>query len=435
MQYVSAFYYVRLCAWLRRLIHGAKYQSFLLTLEPISIAVSGFSACFIFVTRHLLIQWFVIATCPIPASTDPSRTAIMTSVLSLSPHLSLTIPYRERAFERSWSSLGSGNSTGTVQYLQLRRVSTSSVISGASLYANSWQGIPDHTPPHRNSAIGLPTRRSPSARKSDSSSSSHARSASAVPFSLTRTSDLSIANLRGLRFSSNSAPAPEQDGKTLDFVYEEDSLSEEVVWHDPLEEQEQEQEQEVEQTLPLVVDQIFKRPIIDDVHDHSFRRWMSTIRKRKRTNRRLLPADVPPVVIEASSPPKSAQQTPHRFLPGHRKSDSLVSSLGFVTAVKSASITIASTSMASFSRYTHTKSPRSRRFANNSANSGSDVVRKSIDSVAAMDEAAMKRSRRRREKVEELIRTEEGYLNDLKALCNVTSICQWTERYQIANLY
>ncbi|KAK4900144.1 hypothetical protein LTR28_001451, partial [Elasticomyces elasticus] len=49
--------------------------------------------------------------------------------------------------------------------------------------------------------------------------------------------------------------------------------------------------------------------------------------------------------------------------------------------------------------------------------------RTSIDSNAPslspwLDEAARQRSRKRREKIEELIRTEENYVADLKALTN-----------------
>lgn len=103
-----------------------------------------------------------------------------------------------------------------------------------------------------------------------------------------------------------------------------------------------------------------------------FRRWMSTLRRRG-----------------------SQRTTPQRR--HHRKSDSIGSSIAWVTGVNSASITIAGTSIAP---------PSSHATANSAP-------------ASLADEAARHRSRKRREKIEELIRTEEGYIADLRALSNV----------------
>lgn len=78
-------------------------------------------------------------------------------------------------------------------------------------------------------------------------------------------------------------------------------------------------------------------------------------------------------------------------------------SLGFITGIKSATISLASASIA-------------RRKQNRSSTASADP-RPSIDEI--IDDAGRLRSRKRREKLEELIKTEESYVADLRALANV----------------
>lgn len=143
-----------------------------------------------------------------------------------------------------------------------------------------------------------------------------------------------------------------------------------------------------------------------------FRRWVSTLRRRKQQN--------PPPTLT----PRNQRWTlddfdaaPLETRPSHARSDSGTSSLRFVTGVKSATITLASASIAPLSR----RASKWRRTHNRSSIvSGSDA-RPSTDTQRSMlDEAGKLRSRKRREKLEELIRTEEGYVADLKALSNVS---------------
>jgi hypothetical protein len=105
-----------------------------------------------------------------------------------------------------------------------------------------------------------------------------------------------------------------------------------------------------------------------------------------------------------------------RRLSMHRKSDSQNSSLRFITSMKSATATVASASIATISRRT-TQWRRGQQ--RSSVLSGSEP-RPSVDSIrSVIDEAARHRSRKRREKLEELIRTEESYVADIRALSNV----------------
>lgn len=142
-----------------------------------------------------------------------------------------------------------------------------------------------------------------------------------------------------------------------------------------------------------------------------FRRWVSTLRRRKR--------EYPPPSVT----PRSQRWTlddfdnsPLRTRPSHAKSYSSTSSLGFVAGVKSATVTLASVSIAPLSRRTS----KWRRTHNRSSVMSASDPRPSMDTQrSVLDEAAKLRSRKRREKLEELIRTEESYVADLKALSNV----------------
>ncbi|KAI7022468.1 hypothetical protein KC355_g2064 [Hortaea werneckii] len=145
----------------------------------------------------------------------------------------------------------------------------------------------------------------------------------------------------------------------------------------------------------------------------NFRRWVSTLRKKKAQK----PVHVTPRDqrwtlddFEANTSPSQKHYRPSQ----HRKQGSYSSSVAFVTAVRSATATLASASVATVSR----RNSKWRRVQRSSLLSGSEA-RPSIETQrSVMDDAAKVRSRKRRERIEELIRTEEGYVADLKALSN-----------------
>jgi hypothetical protein len=104
-------------------------------------------------------------------------------------------------------------------------------------------------------------------------------------------------------------------------------------------------------------------------------------------------------------------------------SDSLSSSMGCIMATRSASTTVASTSIAPHSERVGAQ-PKARMGKRSSTFS---EVRKSTDSNAAnlgpiLDESAWLRSVQRRKIVEEIISSEESYIGDLKVLINVSSV-------------
>lgn len=91
--------------------------------------------------------------------------------------------------------------------------------------------------------------------------------------------------------------------------------------------------------------------------------------------------------------------------------------MGFVTTVKTTSITVASTSIAPTSE----RAPYKARIGNRSSITD---ARRSIESYRGglgpvIDESAWLRSLQRRKVVEELIASEESYIADLKVLINV----------------
>jgi hypothetical protein len=147
------------------------------------------------------------------------------------------------------------------------------------------------------------------------------------------------------------------------------------------------------------------------------RRWLSTLRRRKKQKQ---PATKPRSPRMKAGESQTLSSSPaKRRQSMHKPSDSQGSSMAFVTAVKSATATIASVSIATVSRRT---TPWRRGQQRSSLVSETDP-RPSIDSQRSiLDEAARQRSRKRRAKLEELIRSEESYLADIKALGKACSV-------------
>lgn len=152
----------------------------------------------------------------------------------------------------------------------------------------------------------------------------------------------------------------------------------------------------------------------DEEPPKPFQRWISTLRRRKKQK------TVPPVTSRSERwCLDDFDNAPLQLRSSHTRSDSYTSSMGIIAGVKSATVTLASASIAPLSR----RASKWRRTHNRSSiMSGSDP-RPSVDTQrSVLDEAGKLRSRKRREKLEELIRTEESYVADLKALSNVRMI-------------
>ena len=153
-----------------------------------------------------------------------------------------------------------------------------------------------------------------------------------------------------------------------------------------------------------------------------FRRWMSTLRRKTGQRRRTVIARKERWVFDDFDEQKLSNEP---LIPSfdHRRSKSGTSSMQFIRAVKSTSITIASTSVAQISR----RGARLARVMSENRSSRLSENRDSLDSTAfsvgvATDIGALTRSIQRRNILEELINSERGYISDLRSLESVSSV-------------
>lgn len=156
-------------------------------------------------------------------------------------------------------------------------------------------------------------------------------------------------------------------------------------------------------------------PYPSDSH-RPFNKWMRSLQKRATDRRKTVSCDVPGDILEKEIFENPTQQRRS----AHKKSSS-ASSYGFVTAVKSATISLASLSVAPRSRRTGLSS---RQYKTDRSSKASNAGRLSEDNsyVArnlALDQAVTNRLLQRRRVLEEIISTEESYLADVKFLMNV----------------
>lgn len=338
----------------------------------------------------------------------------MASVLSLTANSPLGMgSLGNDAAGRSCSSVASIGSTGTVQHHKLRSISTNSLSSVGSCL-------------RRSRAFG---RRTDSTGTPQSASSLNLNlNIGKLRSQLDRHSDTAAISRRSSLASvlsgsaHKSSPSSPRDHGELKLVNVVEGEVESV-------QSSSESTQPEDEPLPKVtpVDEIRTAYISVEedlsrvphlasspVQKPAFSRWLSTLRRKRHSqpqpvverNERWPLDDFDQKVV---SP---AEQSKH----GHNKSDPQESSLRFVTAVKSATATLASASIATVSR----RATKWRRGQQRSSLISASDLRPSIDSQRSVsDEAANERGRKRRAKLEELIRTEENYVADLKALSNV----------------
>jgi hypothetical protein len=151
--------------------------------------------------------------------------------------------------------------------------------------------------------------------------------------------------------------------------------------------------------------------------ERPFNRWMKHLHKKNKDNQRRMTINGPLNGLEngpSSSPTRLA-----RFR--HQKSSS-ESSSGFVTAIKSASISLASLSIAPPSKRTGVSSHHNRTEISSRT---SQIGRRSEDNSfiarsAVVDQGVTARLLQRRHVLEELITTEENYVADVKFLQHVS---------------
>lgn len=346
----------------------------------------------------------------------------MAYVLSLSASSPVPEPHRNYSFRsshgvgRSYSSAGSGGSSGTMQHHRLRSLSSGSSLSSlSSLVAPAFRRHDEHGNTSRSSSshnLTLRRQTTSSDRRSVSGSGFSRRTSFASALSSRRRSDLfssiETEDTRLLDVAENDYEAVNEHdgGDELSFVQEERPAS---VIHNI-------------DSAPATIDQIVQSPAAtlassfpQSPEKSGPRRWLSTLRQRKQRQPTLTsPTAFRFALDDFDSRPPSPVKAPHT---NHKKTNSWSSSLRLVAAVRSATATLASMSIATGSRKNNMWGRRHRR---SSLMSGSET-RPSVDSQrSVIDEAAKQRSRKRRDKMEELIRSEESYVADVKALSNVS---------------
>jgi len=152
---------------------------------------------------------------------------------------------------------------------------------------------------------------------------------------------------------------------------------------------------------------------IDREAKPQFNRWMRNIQKRRMTVNGPMDKSEKSYV-DGLDPPNKRR---------HQKSSS-ESSSGFVTAVKSASISMASFSIAPPSKRTGVSSRRNKtEISSRASNTGRQSEDTSfVARSAVVDQGVSNRLLQRRLVLEELIATEENYIADVKFLQNVSEM-------------
>ncbi|THZ16224.1 hypothetical protein D6C91_06450 [Aureobasidium pullulans] len=326
----------------------------------------------------------------------------------------LGTPYDQRSYERSWSSLGS---TGTVHRRRSRQLSVGSLASAASLYNTPWRSASNHGTPLRSTSYSdLEKGTTPAAPSPPIIASNISRSLSvppAVPQLVTTTTTPLPSPVESDPLLAT--PAKRTEYSALDLVDEERADWDEED-HALLE------SETYDSSAPHL-----EPPVNFDCVETSssslhqpFSRWMNTLRMKKASYKRHIRPKLDALMIPQAS--QSVVTSPDPSIRGHRKSGSWASSVNFITAVKSATMTVASASIAPLSRSASKRSSHPRLYRGSSGlfdsepRFSTESGRPSLSLI--IDDAARQRAKKRREKIEELIKTEESYLSDLKALSN-----------------
>lgn len=157
-----------------------------------------------------------------------------------------------------------------------------------------------------------------------------------------------------------------------------------------------------------------------------FHKWMKTLRRRAGRRQNTVMMDG---VLSTSASLDSLRNATKKKA-GHHRQSSSGSSFGFVEAVKTASVSLASVSVFARSRRSSLRSSRAHTHTDRSSRASMSGNRCSEDSCGldkpqVLDKAAVERSLQRRRVLEELISTEEGYIGDVRFLMNVSGRVVW----------
>lgn len=327
----------------------------------------------------------------------------MASILNLGPYDRLSRLCTNTSLATSRSSSPSLRSLGTVCHKRLRQFSVTSHISATS-------SVPINT-----DCANSPSRSRSSDIGQISSQGRTASACSAPPYRkhvLSETSDNTLAHSQGL--APRTLDAREHIEVQLQALRDTStsSVSDDEVWHDSL-------KSPLSPSAELVTNLVVAQhgALLEHKPSHS---WMRRLRRQRSSIR-------PAGVDDGSDRQTITNEGFGMGTCGSRKhtrstSGSEESSLNFLSLVKSASVTIASSSVTSL-RNAIKASPRSP-YTPASDSRSSNRIRRSMDSdrsvsISSHDIAAHKRAFLRRAKLHEILATERGYLADIRALSHV----------------
>lgn len=346
----------------------------------------------------------------------------MAYVLSFQPHSPLKRSFSDTPYLQSCSSSSLLSSVGTYRYKTARSVSAASLISVESLRSalkRSGENKPPRSAspssskrfleltalstgsqPEFRSRLGPDSNKNLRPTEAPTSAASSLRTCQADSTDelapLTRMSGPTITTGQDAQAYEGEQPAAEEDRADCLGPMATGSGNDE----DQIVTARQEQP---EQTQP-------------------FRRWIDTIRRKGKARRYATTDEEDGLGDIAGLDIDTGAEGDHRALErsAHRKSESYTSSAGFITAIKSASVTLATASVGQLRKRSSRSWPHQR-------GSGNSEMRASFDSHApsltpVIDEATWLRSVQRRKILEEIVSTEEGYLSDMKVFVNVSSL-------------
>jgi hypothetical protein len=352
----------------------------------------------------------------------------MAYVLTLPSNNPLERPFTESLYMRSCSSFASHASAGTVRRNFPRSVSAASVRSIPSLPNGHLLVTNENTPPRLTSRSLLNLVHEVDGKSSPRRASSHI----AQKASWCGSDDPCTALI-----DDRLPPSPEYVDDDLHDLASQTKITNLDTPDDSLVEATEDGQLELSFRTPCAgqapqdadtnedhESQNSGERSIDGLH---FKRWLSTLRRRKHHKRKAIIAHEDQNSMADQAVNVTAQGNTKT---AHMKSLSLTSSLGLITAVKSASMTVTSASIAPHSR----RGTRSGHLRSDHDSSGFSDVRMSFDSKGSadpgMDARAKNRATERRKIVEEMLESEESYISDMKALVNVSIIpsCSMTLR-------
>ncbi|KAF2100309.1 hypothetical protein NA57DRAFT_35935 [Rhizodiscina lignyota] len=348
----------------------------------------------------------------------------MAFVLSLQPQSPLKRSFSDTPYTRSCSPLSISSSCGTVRRNASRNLSAGSLASISPHRNRQWRIQNENAPPQTSPPQSFKFEADP---KSNVPSRASSGQVSREPFP---TEDIAAPPRSGCpRDSGFVQDDTEQADLQINNCLNAPEITiQDTVGPEPTDATDRSSQIDIDTAQQGAKQDDLLKPeaTVRGTDGNSmppFRRWVTTLRRKNLQRRKgLIPREERWPLDDSSSDLTNTNCNPPRISTDtakHTKSLSHSSSMGFITAVKTASVTLASVSIGPFrSRASHLRG--------GFRSSGTSEIRRSMDSnitslTPIIDEATWLRSLQRRKVLEELISTEESYLTDMRAFVNVYS--------------